>query len=73
MEAGLILELLKISAEIFQDERKDRFLKQRLKFEKEWQDEMALPDDERSDLTLDNILFECTQLAKLIISEHNKK
>lgn len=73
MEIGLILGLAKVALEIFQDERKDRFLKQHNKLAKEWQDEMGLPDDQRSDLALDRILFECNQLAKLIISESSKK
>lgn len=73
MEIGLILGLAKVALEIFQDERKDRFLKQHTKLVKEWQDEMSLSDDERSDLALDRILFECNQLAKLIIAESSKK
>jgi hypothetical protein len=73
MNIGLVLELLKVSIEVFQDERRDRFMKKYLKLQKDWQDEMALSDNERSDLTLDTILFDCEQLAKLIISEHSKK
>lgn len=69
MEIGLVLGLLKVAIETFQDERRDRFLKKYTKLEKEFQDELSLSDDERSDLTLDRILFECNQLAKLVLAE----
>jgi hypothetical protein len=72
MELGLVFGLLKVAIETFNDERQDRFLKKYVKLEKEWQDEMALPDDQRSDLTLDRILFECHALAKLVIAEKSK-
>ena len=73
MDIGLVLGLLKVALETFNAERRDRFLKQYTKLEKEWQDEMALPDDQRSDLALDRILFECKQLAKLVITEAGHK
>lgn len=73
MEAGLILGLLKVAIETFQDERKNHFTKLYNKLSKDWQNEMALPDDERSDLTLDNILFECNQLAALVVAESGRK
>jgi acetyl-CoA carboxylase carboxyltransferase component len=72
MELGLVFGLLKVAIETFNDERQDRFLKKYVMLEKEWQDEMALPDDQRSDLTLDRILFECHALAKLVIAEKSK-
>jgi hypothetical protein len=69
---GLILELLKISLDIFQDSRKDRFTKQRSKLEKEWNDEKAKPIDEQSDLTFDRLLFESETLAREIIESYTK-
>jgi hypothetical protein len=68
-----ILELIKIGAEIFQDERKGSFLKKQLKLEKEYLDEMSKPDSERSDLTIDKLYFESSSLAQLLITEHYKK
>lgn len=70
---GLVLGLAKVALEVFQDERRDRFLKKYLKLQKEWQDEMGKPDDDRSDLELDRIVFECKQLGQLIIAEHSAK
>lgn len=70
---GLVLGLVKVALEVFQDERRDRYLKKYLALQKEFQDEMAKPDDERSDLALDKLVFECKQLGKLIVSEHSGK
>lgn len=70
---GLVLGLMKVALEVFQDERRDRYLKKYLALQKEFSDEMARPSDERSDLKLNRIMFECKQLAKLIVSEHSGK
>lgn len=72
MEFGLILQVLKLSMEIFKDERKDRFLKKYVKIEKEWNEELAKPDDEQSDLTFDRLYVDAEGLAKLVISEAHK-
>lgn len=72
MEFGLILQVLKLSMEIFKDERKDRFLKKYVKIEKEWNEELAKPDDEQSDLTFDRLYVDAESLAKLVISEAHK-
>jgi hypothetical protein len=76
MEIGLILQVLKLSLEVFKEERGDlyhRLLKKRNELEKEWHEEMSLPDDKRSDLAIDRILLESNQLAALIVAEHSKK
>lgn len=73
MNIGLILELLKISAEIFQDERRDRFLKKAIKLKQEWHDELSKPDTDRSDLAMDRLLLEIDNLSKLIIAESQVK
>ena len=73
MEVGLVLQLIKLSLEIFQDERRDRFLKKYVKLERQWHEEMDRPDSERSDLALDTILRECNLLAKLVVAESSKK
>lgn len=72
MTIGTILQLIKLGLEIFKDERKDRFLKQQIKLEKEWMDEMSKPDSDRSDLTLDRLYFDSSVLAQLVISEARK-
>lgn len=75
MDLGLALQVLKLSLEVFKEERGDlyhRLVKQVNKLDKEWHDEMSLPDDERSDLALDNLVLEYGSLAKLIVAEANK-
>ncbi len=71
MSLELILSLIKIGAEIFQDERKDRFLKSYLKIQKEYQNELNKGLDDRSDLKLDKLRFEAIQLAELVVRERN--
>lgn len=73
---GLILGLAKLALEIFRDERGDRYSRLKnelLKIEKDWQDEMALPDNERSDLALDRLLFDARQVSERIIAEGQKR
>lgn len=69
---GLTLKLALLALEVFKDERGDRYSRLKndlLKIEKEWQDEMALPDDERSDLALDSLVFDSRQLFERIVTE----
>ena len=69
MNLGTILSLLKLSLEVFQGERKDRFLKKFYKIEKEWQDELNKGLDDRSDFRIDELRLEANQLAELIVAE----
>jgi len=73
MNLGTILSLLKLSLEVFQGERKDRFLKKFHKIEKEYQDELNKGLDDRSDLTIDKLRIEANQLATLIVSESSSR
>lgn len=76
MDLNLLAGLLKVSIETFKEERGDlyhRLIKQSNKLEKEWQDEMALPDNQRSDLAINNFMLEYGQLAKLIVAEATNK
>lgn len=73
MELGLVLSVLKLSLEVFQDERRDRFLKKFIKLEKEWMNEISKPDSEQSDLMLDRLHFDAEALAKLIVAEASHK
>lgn len=71
MNTELILSLLKVSLDVFHDERKDRFTKQFVKIQKEFQDELNKGLDERSDLKLDRLRLDAIQLAELVIRERN--
>lgn len=73
MDFGLVLGLLKVSIETFNNERKDRILKQYVKLEKEWYEEFNQPENRRSDLALDRIMLELEQLAKLVVAENSNK
>ncbi len=73
MQIELILSLVKIGLETFQDERKDKFLKKYLRIQKEFQDEVNKGLDDRSDLKLDRLRFDAEQLAQLLIAEHSRK
>lgn len=71
MNIGLILSLIKLGLEVFQDERKNKFLKKYLKLQKEHQDELNKGLDDRSDLKLDELRIEAIQLAELVVRERN--
>lgn len=71
MNLELILSLIKLGLEVYQDERKDRYLKQYNKIKKEYQDELNKGIDDRSDLALDKLRFDAIQLAELIVRERN--
>ena len=67
----LILGLSKLALEIFRDERGDRYSRlsnELLSIEKEWNEEMSRPDNERSDLALDRLLFNAKQVSEKIIA-----
>lgn len=71
MNLELILSLIKLGLEVYQDERKDKYLKQYNKIKKEHQDELNKGLDDRSDLAIDKLRFEAIQLAELIVRERN--
>jgi hypothetical protein len=73
MNLGLILSLIKVGLEVFQNERKDILTRKYLKIQSEYQDELNKGLDDRSDLKLDRLRFDAEQLAHLLISEHSKK
>lgn len=72
MKLDLILGLIKIGLEVYQDEIKDKHLKRYLKIQKEFQDELNKGLDDRSDLKLDQLRIDAQQLAELIVRERNK-
>lgn len=69
MSLSTILSLIKLGLEVFQSERKDRFLKKYHKIEMEWQDELNKGLDDRSDFRIDELRLQANQLAELIIAE----
>ena len=69
---ALVLGLAKVALEVFQDERRGRFAAKLADLEREWNEEMSLPDDERSDLALDRILFESRTVGQEIIDAAKK-
>ena len=76
IDIGTLLELLKLSAEIFKAERGDlytRLTKERLKIEKDYQDELNKGLENRSDLTIDKLRYEASQLAELIVASSIKR
>jgi hypothetical protein len=73
MDLTIILSLIKLGLGVFQDERKDRYLKKYLALEKDYQDELNKGLDSWSDLALDRMRFEARQLAQLIVDDANGK
>lgn len=73
MDLTLILGLIKLGLEVFQDQTKDKYLKKYLKIQKEFQDEINKGLDDRSDLKLDQLRHEAKQLAELLIRERSSK
>ena len=73
MDLTLILGLIKLGLEVFQDQTKDKYLKKYLKLQKEFQDEINKGLDDRSDLKLDQLRHEAKQLAELLIRERSSK
>lgn len=71
MNLGTILSLLEISLEVFQSERKDRFLKQYVKIKSEYQDELNKGIDNWSDYKLSQLRIDAEQLAELVIAERS--
>lgn len=71
MNLELILGLIRVGLEVYQDEAKDKHLKRYLKIQKEFQDELNKGLDDRSDLKLDRLRYDAEQLAQLIIRERH--
>ena len=68
----LVLSLAKLAVEVFKDERGDRYTRlnnELIDIEREWMNEMALSDDDRSDLAVDRLLFRARQVSSKIIVE----
>lgn len=72
MNLELVLGLIKIGLEVYQDETRDKYLKKYNKIKKEFDDELNKGIDDRSDLALDRLRYEATLLAELLIRERSK-
>lgn len=64
-----ILGLIKLSLEVFQDERKDMYLKRYIKIKREFDAEINKGLDNWSDIRINELLFEAETLGKIIIKE----
>lgn len=69
---GLLLGTIKLALEIFKDERGDRYSRlnnELLDIEKAYNEELALGEDNVSDLALGKLRKQCTDIQKRIQSE----
>lgn len=73
MSVGLVLSLIKLGLEVFQDVTRDKYLKQYLKLQEDYEDEMAKGLDDRSDLTISRMFADAERLAQLVVAEANKR
>ena len=71
MSLELIFSLIKLGLEVYQDDRKDKFLKKYVKLPEEYQNELNKGLNDRSDLKLDQLRFEAIILAELVVRERN--
>ena len=71
MSLELIFSLIKLGLEVYQDDRKDKFLKKYVKLQEEYQNELNKGLNDRSDLKLDQLRFEAIILAELVVRERN--
>ena len=71
MSLELIFSLIKLGLEVYQDERKDKFIKKYVKLQEEYQNELNKGLNDRSDLKLDQLRFEAIILAELVVRERN--
>ena len=68
MNIGVILSAVEIILEVYQDHRKDRYLKKYLGIKDEFQAELNKGITKRSDLRLDELRHDAEQLLELVIS-----
>lgn len=68
MEPSSLFGLLGIALSVWKDERKDRFEKRRLTLIKDYYNELKLPESDRSQLNLDNIMLELDTITKTVLA-----
>ena len=67
MDLELTLGILKEGLKLWASKESTKYLDRVIKLEKDYQDEMSKPSDERSDLKLDRILLELRILSQSFI------
>lgn len=73
MELGLVLSILKEGLKLSNTIIDRKYLDRVIDLEKEFYEELAKPDDERSDLALDNIMLELRTIAAIFAKYNPKK
>ncbi len=73
MELGLVLSVLKEGLKLSNTIIDRKYLDRVIDLEKEFYEELAKPDDERSDLALDNIMLELRTIAAIFAKYNPKK
>jgi hypothetical protein len=73
MDLGLILGVLKEGLKLWNSKESTKYIDKVIKLEKEYYEELSRPEDERSQLYLDERLRELATIAKSFIQYANKK
>lgn len=73
MELGLVLSILKEGLRLSNTIIDRKYLDRVIDLEKEFYEELSKPDDERSDLALDNIMLELRTIAAIFAKYNPKK
>jgi hypothetical protein len=73
MELGLVLSILKEGLKLSNTIIDRKYLDRVIDLEKEFYEELSRPDDERSDLALDNIMLELKTIAAIFAKYNPKK
>jgi hypothetical protein len=73
MELGLVLSILKEGLKLSNTIIDRKYLDRVIDLEKEFYEELSKPDDERSDLALDNIMLELKTIAAIFAKYNPKK
>lgn len=73
MELGLVLSVLKEGLKLSNTIIDRKYLDRVIDLEKEFYEELSKPDDERSDLALDNIMLELRTIAAIFAKYNPKK
>jgi hypothetical protein len=73
MELGLVLSILKEGLKLSNTIIDRKYLDRVIDLEKEFYEELSRPDDERSDLALDNIMLELKTIAAIFAKYNPRK
>lgn len=73
MEFGLILGVLKEGLKLWNSFEATKYLDRIIKLEKEYYEEIAKPEDERSQLTLDTIILRIRLISQSFVQYPGKK